>query len=566
MASSYQQAVSDGTLTTLALSINYLDRSEISVLFDDVLTTAWAWVGTSSKTISFTPAVPAGTVVRVIRRTAADDLRHKFTGGAAFSATTLDENLIQALHIAQEAAEGYRVMEFLQDVNLHGYRLYNVGAATQPNDALTLAQYTVATPNGAATVGYSPNGSTSNVAAKLHEFKSVKDFGAVGDGVADDRPAFEAAAAYIAASARGVNLHIPAGEYRLSAPVTLPNSKSFTMYGDGDASAVYLANGTGAPVMTVGSASTYPTRQVIRDVFFRGPSGGTSAGLRLWNCNTARVIGVVFQNQTAGIILDACYAAEITSNVFDVCTYYGVVGPSTACHNLVLEKNNFFTVGTHAIHLAVASDGVVIDNNDFEYCTVALRADNCTALSFRGNYVEYCSSSIFDFTGTCRNVGIQYNWLAQGTATATVANVVGGTVANNTVYNQTIAIAATCVDVIVGRNYKFGTGTLGASSWNAVTTSGTFSTQGGYYSAAYIKQENGQVQLRGNLINGATGSRIFTLPPGYRPASTATFCTASSASPGVSIVEVRANGDVWCIARDAAGGTGLNGIFFDAVG
>ena len=513
MAYSYQSVVSNGTLTNLLLTIEYGSRSEISVYFNGTPTSAWSWVGTTEKQITFSPAVPAGVTVLVRRTTDIAAPKHVFSSGAQFKAVAVDENTRQLLNAAQE---------FRETVT---YRQLGVG-----------------------------------------EVVSVKDFGAVGDGVADDRPAFEAAAEYIVASARGVNLHIPAGEYRLSAPVTFPNSKSFTMYGDGDASAVYLANGTGAPVMTVGSASTYPTRQVIRDVFFRGPSGGTSAGIRLWNCNTARVIGVVFQNQAAGIILDACYAVELTSNVFDVCTSYGVVSPSTACHNLVLEKNNFFTVGVHAINLAVSSDNVVIDNNDFEYCTVALRADNCTALSFHGNYVEYCSSSIFDFTGTCRNVGIQYNWLALGTATATVANVVGGTVANNTVYNQTIAIAATCVDVIVGRNYKFGTGTLGASSWNVVTTPGTFSTQGGYYSAAYIKQENGQVQLRGNLLDGAAGSRIFTLPPGYRPASTATFCTASSAAPGVSIVEVRANGDVWCIARDAVGGTGLNGIFFDAAG
>ena len=50
---------------------------------------------------------------------------------------------------------------------------------------------------------------------KLAEFVSVKDFGAVGDGVVDDT------AAFIAAAATGKPLHIPYGDYVISAPVTI---------------------------------------------------------------------------------------------------------------------------------------------------------------------------------------------------------------------------------------------------------------------------------------------------------------------------------------------------------
>lgn len=408
-----------------------------------------------------------------------------------------------------------------------------------------------------------------NVGDKLNETVSVKDFGAVGDGVTDDLVSFQSAAAFIATSANGVNLYIPTGTYRLSASVTFSNSKSFTMFGDGDSSVIYVVAGTGAPIFTIGSASIFPTRQVIKNLFFRGPVGGTSSGIRLWNCNTARVEGTVFQNQVYGIQLDACYATELTSNVFDVCTSYGVISPTTSCHNLIIEKNNFFTCGVgaggHAINLSVASDNIAIENNDFEYCNVAVRLAGCTAVSFTGNYAEYCASSIFDFTGTCRGVTIDGNWLALGTLSTTIANVTGGSLKNNTIYNQTVGVAASCLDFIVGRNFKYGTGTLGQSSWQTPTLSGTFAAQSGYYAAQYIKQENNQVQLRGNLLVGAAGSQIFNLPVGYRPSNTATFCTASSAAPGQSIIEVRANGDVWCITRDGAGGTGLNGVFFDAV-
>ena len=141
MANSYQRATSDGTMTYIDVSIDYLDRSEISVYFNDVLTTMWAWSGTSDKRILFSPAVPTGVVVMVKRITDASKLRHAFSTGAAFTAQTLDEDLRQALHMAQEASEANLVGDFFTDVNLHGFRLFNVGPAINDTDALTLGQY-----------------------------------------------------------------------------------------------------------------------------------------------------------------------------------------------------------------------------------------------------------------------------------------------------------------------------------------------------------------------------------------------------------------------------------------
>lgn len=105
MAQSTQRVVSDGTLVLLDLSINYLDRSEITVYFDEVLTTAWAWVGGTAKQITFSHAVPNGVEVLVKRTTDISKLRHEFSKGAAFTAEVLDEGLTQVLHIAQEAYE-----------------------------------------------------------------------------------------------------------------------------------------------------------------------------------------------------------------------------------------------------------------------------------------------------------------------------------------------------------------------------------------------------------------------------------------------------------------------------
>lgn len=142
MALSTQRAVSDGTLSTLLLSIDYLDRSEISVYFNEVQAAdgTWAWVGTTATQINFTPAVPYGVEVLVKRTTDTSAPRNVFANGAQFTSKTLDENTRQALHAAQEMQEGSGIRDIYNDVNMHGKRISNLGAAVNPGDAVTYGQ------------------------------------------------------------------------------------------------------------------------------------------------------------------------------------------------------------------------------------------------------------------------------------------------------------------------------------------------------------------------------------------------------------------------------------------
>ena len=118
MTFSIQRAVSDGTMTLLPISIEYFDREEISVLFNGVLNARqWTWVGKTDKTLSFTPAVDNTVEVMVVRSTDLAELRHQFSLGAQFTAKSLDESLLQILHIAQEAKEGSNLGEIFQNLN-----------------------------------------------------------------------------------------------------------------------------------------------------------------------------------------------------------------------------------------------------------------------------------------------------------------------------------------------------------------------------------------------------------------------------------------------------------------
>lgn len=126
MANSTQSVISDGTLSLLDVSISYLDRSSIEVLFNGVADVyPWSWVGATQATIAFSPPVPIGVEVRLRRVTNVDKVRHEFDRGAEFSEATLDENFQQILQVAQEFQEGAKVTDIYNDLNMHGYRIIN---------------------------------------------------------------------------------------------------------------------------------------------------------------------------------------------------------------------------------------------------------------------------------------------------------------------------------------------------------------------------------------------------------------------------------------------------------
>jgi len=106
----------------------------------------------------------------------------------------------------------------------------------------------------ASQVTYVPAGTgavTTNVQTKLRETVSVKDFGAVGDGVTDDTAAIQAA--IDAVGALGC-VYIPSGQYVIS-NITIPGE--FRMYGNGRFASLFRvkAGTTGKIITDQGNAA-----------------------------------------------------------------------------------------------------------------------------------------------------------------------------------------------------------------------------------------------------------------------------------------------------------------------
>jgi hypothetical protein len=101
---------------------------------------------------------------------------------------------------------------------------------------------------GSAGVPYTPSGTgavATSVASKLREFVSVKDFGAVGDGVVDDTVAVAAAVAFI--NTNGGGLYFPLGQYLVDAGTIDITHSGVSLVGAGKGNAASLFPGDVAP-------------------------------------------------------------------------------------------------------------------------------------------------------------------------------------------------------------------------------------------------------------------------------------------------------------------------------
>lgn len=125
---------------------------------------------------------------------------------------------------------------------------------------------------------YTPSGTSAvsrTVESKLNEAVSVKDFGAVGDGVTDDTDAIQAAIDAVNVAGGG-KLYIPAGKYLTSATITINGTASLIVEGAGkgdrrhdegyDYGTIILTTATNAFDLSNASSGTGRTNNVtLRD-------------------------------------------------------------------------------------------------------------------------------------------------------------------------------------------------------------------------------------------------------------------------------------------------------------
>ena len=178
---------------------------------------------------------------------------------------------------------------------------------------------------------------TETVSAKLAQTVSVKDFGAVGDGVEDDTTAFTNAIA------SGKSIFIPKGTYKISSPITFQQN----LTGEGRDEGQTLISLTGSGKLVVGDwwgvwSNFTVTHDTDNAVMIE------NEGCSYWTFENFRIEAGVGKTGQIGVKFDVTAASIYSNNLdnFKIKTYYPIqisgngtegfnantIGKSTACY------------------------------------------------------------------------------------------------------------------------------------------------------------------------------------------------------------------------------------------
>lgn len=227
-------------------------------------------------------------------------------------------------------------------MNKNGSTVYSAPAATERySEAVVVSA-------DATNVSFTPAGSgavTTNVAVKLDEWLSVKDFGAVGDGVNDDAP-FINAAITAAITAGGGIVYFPRGQYRCNTRIgTFINVQNLTLLGYG--AEIQNYSGTNAQgLMQFGNAaldafgmysvSTITVNQ-LRILGIKFTSSNTfNPATQRWNDQMP-----ISLNTAEDVIIRDCYFENWDFAAID----FGAI-----CRNAVVDACSFYSSRVDAGH------------------------------------------------------------------------------------------------------------------------------------------------------------------------------------------------------------------------
>lgn len=272
----------------------------------------------------------------------------------------------------------------------NGDTMWRVSTSGTITPGSTSISFTRALVNSADTVGFTQAGTgavSRSSQDKMRELFSVKDFGAVGDGVTNDTSAFTTAVA--AALAAGKGLFVPAGTYLATVSI---RGNNFSLIGEGSGVTTIkhpvttLANVVELGDTASGNSATAYSKITVRGITIDGNRSALTAptsdlvghGLPLTNVSNFHISDVraincynagfgVFITSNYGyaeVYVENCGNATYTGPGFDINSssrgVYNIVSKSCYIGGRVLD--NSFGNNIRIVSYGATSHGFVLNN------------------------------------------------------------------------------------------------------------------------------------------------------------------------------------------------------------
>jgi len=230
------------------------------------------------------------------------------------------------------------------------------------------------TPSVAGNVAYTPAGTgavTTDVETKLRESVSVKDFGAVGDGVADDTAEIQAAVDAVGAAGGGT-LTIPVGTYLVSSSITVGSNTHIRGRGE-----IILDDNADCSVISINASSSNVS---IKDISIDG--NRLNQTLETVGAES-EYGGIEIGNFCDQILIDGCTIIE--------CYGYGIES-NNAPSNITITNNTIDGVDFYSgIRMSQAGTGTnikVANNTVLNYRKGGIVGNDMNHAIITGNYID----------------------------------------------------------------------------------------------------------------------------------------------------------------------------------